>query len=54
MTRGDGFRRGEIQTGYKEETVYAEGGETLAEVAQKGGRCPITGNVPGQVGQGSE
>jgi len=33
---------------------YAEGGETLAEVAQRGGRCPILGNIQDQVGRGSE
>jgi len=26
----------------------------LAQVAQRGGRCPIPGNTEGQVGQGSE
>jgi len=26
----------------------------MAQVAQRGGRCPIPGNVQGQVGQGSE
>lgn len=26
----------------------------LAQVAQRGGRCPIPGNIQGQVGQGSE
>jgi len=31
-----------------------EGGETLAQVAQRGGGCPIRGNVQGQVGWGSE
>ena len=33
---------------------YDEGDETLAQVAQSGGRCPIPGNIPGQVGRGSE
>ena len=33
---------------------YDEGDETLAQVAQRGGRCPIPGNIPGQVGRGSE
>jgi len=33
---------------------YDEGGETLAWVAQRGGRCPIPGTIPGQVGRGSE
>jgi len=45
---------GEIQAGAKEELVPHEGGETLAQVAQRGGRCPIPGNIPGQVGRGSE
>jgi len=31
-----------------------EGGETLPQVVQRGGRCPIPGRVQGQVGQGSE
>jgi len=35
-------------------SFYAEGGETLAQVAQKGGGFPIPGNVQGQVRQGSE
>jgi len=33
---------------------YAEGGEGLAQVAQGGGRCLIPGDIPGQVGRGSE
>ena len=33
---------------------YYEGAETLAQVAQRGGRCPIPGNTQGQVGRGSE
>ena len=28
--------------------------ETLAQVAQRGGGCPLPGNIQGQVGQGSE
>jgi len=39
---------------YKEEILYHEGGETLAQVAQTVGPCPIPGNIPGQVGRGSE
>jgi len=31
-----------------------EGGETLAQVAQRDGRCPIPGNIQGQIGRGSE
>jgi len=33
---------------------YSEGGETLAQVTQRGGRCPVPGNTEGQVGRGSE
>ena len=33
---------------------YTEGGEALARVAQRGGGCPIPGNVQGQAGRGSE
>ena len=43
-----------MQTRSKEEMFYDEGGETLAQVAQRGGRCPIPGNIQGQVGRGSE
>jgi len=55
-TRGNGFklREGRIQTGYKEEIFYHEGGETLAQVAQRGGGCPMPGNIQGQVRWGSE
>jgi len=28
--------------------------KTLEQVAWRGGRCPIPGNIPGQVGRGSE
>ena len=31
-----------------------EGGETLAQVAQRGSGGPIPGNIQGQVGRGSE
>jgi len=44
----------EFQTGYKEEIFYNEGGETLDQVVQGAGWCPIPGNIPGQVGWGSE
>jgi len=39
---------------YKEEIFYNEDGETLEQIAQTGGRCPIPGNIQGQVGQGLE
>ena len=47
-------KRGEIYTGYKEKNFYVEGGEALAQVSQRGSRCPIPGHIPGQVGWGSE
>ena len=37
-----------------EDIFYNEGGETPAQVAQRGDRCPIPGNIQGQVGLGSE
>jgi len=40
--------------GYKEEIFYHEGGETLAQVAQRGGGGPIPGNIQGHLGRGSE
>jgi len=33
---------------------YNQGSETLEQVAQRGGKCPIPGNIQGQVGWGSE
>jgi len=33
---------------------YTKGGEALAQVAQRGGGCPIPGDTQGQAGQGSE
>ncbi|KAK4831465.1 LOW QUALITY PROTEIN: hypothetical protein QYF61_017713 [Mycteria americana] len=33
------------RTTYKEEIFYDEGGETLEQIAQRGGRCPIPGNI---------
>jgi len=41
-------------TGYKEEIFHDEGGETLEQVAQRGGGCPIPANIQGQAGRGSE
>ena len=42
------------RTGSKGEMFYAEGGETLAQVVPRGGRCPIPGHIPGEAGRGSE
>ena len=33
---------------------YDEGDEALEQVPQRGGRCPIPGNIQGQVGWASE
>ena len=41
-------------TGCKEEVFYSKGGEALEQVAQRGGGCPIPGDVQGQAGWGSE
>ena len=38
----------------KEEVLHCEGGEALAQVAQRGCGCPIPGSVQGQVGWGFE
>ena len=40
----------EIQTRYKEEVFYSKGSEALAQVAQRGGGCPIPGDSQGQAG----
>jgi len=48
------YKKRGVQTRYKEEIFCNEGGETLTQVAQRGGRCPILGNIQGQVGRGSE
>jgi len=55
-TRRNGFkqREGRFTLDKRENFFYAEGGETLAQVAQRGGRCPIPGHIQGQVGWGSE
>ncbi len=36
--------------GCKEEVFYNKGGEALAQVAQRGGGCPIPGDSQGQAG----
>ena len=43
-------RRGEIWTGYKEDVFYSKGCEALTQVAQRGGGCPIPGDIQGQAG----
>ena len=44
----------EIYVGYEEDMFCTEGGEPLEQVVQRGGRCPMAGNIQGQVGQASE
>jgi len=55
-TRGNGFKvkEGRFRLAIKEKFFYDKGGETLAQVAQRGSGCPIPGNIQGQVGWGSE
>jgi len=55
-TRGNGFKlkEGRSRDWIKEGMFYKKGGETLAQVAQRGNGGPIPGNLQGQVGRGSE
>ena len=43
-----------MQTRYKEEIFYHEGGGTLEQIAQRVSEGPIPGNIQSQAGQGSE
>lgn len=43
-----------FQTRYEEDIFYNKGFETLKQVAQRGGKCLIPGNIHGYVGWGSE
>jgi len=54
-TRSNGFKlkEGRLRPG-KEDLFYHEGRETLEQIVQRGGGCPIPRNIQGQVGQGSE
>ena len=51
---GNCFELKEGRFSSKEEILYREGGEALAQVAQRSCGCPLPGSVQGQVGQGSE
>ena len=41
-------------TGQGEKVFYTKGGKALAQVAQRGGGCPVLGDTQGQAGRGPE
>jgi len=47
MTRSNVFKlkEGRFRPDIRKKFFYNEGGETLEQVAQRGGRCPIPGNT---------
>jgi len=53
-TRGNNFKL-RVDLGWnKEEFFYDKGSETLGQVAQRSGECPLPGNIQCQAGRGSE
>jgi len=54
-TKGNGYKleEGEFRLDIKQKFCNADG-ETLEQVDQRGGRCPIPGDIHGPVGRGSD
>jgi len=55
-TKDNGFKlkEGRFRLAIRKKFITMRVVKPLAQVAQRGGRCPIPGNIQGQVGWGSE
>ena len=55
-TKGNDFKRQDwrLRLGIRKKFFYCKIGEALAQVAQRGGGCPIHGDTQGQAGWDSE
>jgi len=42
-----------VSTNETHQDRYDEGGKVVEQIAQGGGRCPVPGNIQGQVRRGS-